>query len=418
MSRHSSNGRPSDPATRPAPGQPGTLAEELEKLKRGNRDPKAKRGRHPQIEPWAEALRGDADDSLPEPTADEPPRPACGILLASVQPQRVEWLWLDRIPLGKLTIIDGDPGLGKSVLTLDLAARVSTGQVMPDGTPGRQGGVVLLTAEDGLGDTVRPRLDAAGADVGRILALDGIPETVGQRLPALPDDAHYIRDAVERMDARLVIVDPLTAYLGPEINSHRDTDCRRALWPLAALAEATGAAVVVVRHLNKAAGGSPLYRGGGSIGIIGAARSGLLVAKDPDNADRRVLASLKCNLARLAPSLAFDLSSAANGAMRIGWMGQSPHTAESLLAAPRDDEERGAMAEATEVLRTLLAGGGRPAKEIKRGARQAGVADPTLKRAKVALGVQSRRIGFGTDGEWYWCLPGTGGGDAPKGDQV
>src|SRR5262249_2987163 len=119
----------------------------------------------------------DAAEPGPPPLiGDEPEAPTeeLGILLSTVQPERVEWLWRDRIPLGKLTIIDGDPGLGKSVLTLDLAARVSVGKPMPDNTPGRHGGVVLLSAEDGLQDTIRPRLDAAGADCSRVLALDSV----------------------------------------------------------------------------------------------------------------------------------------------------------------------------------------------------------------------------------------------------
>jgi hypothetical protein len=268
-------------------------------------------------------------------------------------------------------------------------------------------GVVLLTAEDGLEDTVVPRLEAAGADRTRILALDLIPDEsgIGKRLPVLPDDAHHIKAAVKRMAAALLIVDPVTAYLGDRINSHRDQDCRRALWPLAKLAEETGAAVVVIRHLNKAVGGNPLYRGGGSIGIIGAARSGLLVAQDPDNPDKRILASTKCNLAKKPPSLVFALDTAPNGALRIGWIGESPHTAESLLAVPRDDEDRDATQEAVEVLRAILSGGRLPAADVKREARKAGLSDRTLQRAKAMLGVRSRLIGFGRDGKWYWHLP-------------
>ena len=407
------NGR-QDPASRPAPGQPGTLREELAKAAA---QPKPKRGpgrqereqdrANDQAEP-----RSEYDDSPPakEHAIDQEPgleAAELGILLSTVQPTRVDWLWPGRIPLGKLTILDGDPGLGKSVLSLDLAARVSTGAAMPDGSPGRQGGVVLLSAEDALDDTIRPRLDAAGADVSRVLALDGIPVPDGQgkRPPALPLDAIHIRDAVRRMGALLVVVDPLTAYLGPEVNSHRDTDCRRALFPLAAVAEQTGAAVVVIRHLNKAMGSNPLYRGGGSIGIIGAARSGLLVGKDPDNPDRRVLASTKCNLAKLPPSLAYDLSTADNGALRIGWMGESPHTAESLLAAPRDDEERDAVKDATEVLRSILADGPVESEQAKREARKAGIAERTLHRAKTILGVKSRKERFTGKGAWQWFLP-------------
>ena len=189
---------------------------------------------------------------------------------------------------------------------------------MPDGEPGEDrepAGVVILSAEDDLRDTIRPRLDAAGADVDRVLALEVVPDVEGgERLPTLPIDAHYILTAVRLMGACLVVVDPLSAYLGVTINSHRDQDCRRALWPLAKLAEETGAAVVVVRHLNKGNASNPLYRGGGSIGIIGAARLGLLVARDPDNGDRRVLASTKCNLAKLPASLGFALDTAGNRA--------------------------------------------------------------------------------------------------------
>jgi hypothetical protein len=369
---------------------------------------------HPNGRPagdWPENLRGDAWEG-DHRAGDRPGAPdpegelGAGIILSTVQAQSVEWLWPGRIPLGKLTILDGDPGLGKSVLTLDLAARVTKGQEMPCGAAGRKGGVVLLTAEDGLEDTVVPRLDAADADRSRILALDTIPDGDGKRLPCLPMDAGIIRANVQRIGALLVAVDPLSAYLGPEVNSHRDQDCRRALWPLAKIAEETGAAVVVVRHLNKAGGGSPLYRGGGSIGIIGAARSGLLVAKDPDNPEQRVLASTKCNLARLPPALVYALDSDPNGALRVGWKGESAHTAESLLAAPRDDEDRDATQEAVEVLRALLADGPANADHARREARKAGVSERTLLRAKAILGVKSRKLGFSGPGSWQWCLPG------------
>lgn len=342
------------------------------------------------------------------PPGDPQPDQELGVLLSTVHPQRVEWLWPGRIPLGKLTILDGDPGLGKSVLTLDLATRVSRGLSMPfeerePGVDREPAGVVLLSAEDGLDDTIRPRLDAAGADVERVLALDKIPEKDGARLPVLPNDALCVRQAVKRMQAQLVVIDPLSAFLGRETNMHKDQDTRRALHPLALVAQQTGAAVVVVRHLNKAAGSNPLYRGGGSIGIIGAARSGLLVARDPDNPDRRILASTKCNLAKLPPSLTFDLSQAGNGALRVGWIGQSTHTAESLLATGRDDEDRSAVQEAVEVLRSILESGPVLADDVKKDARKAGIADRTLHRAKSILGVKPRKVGF--IGKWQWSLP-------------
>jgi hypothetical protein len=333
-----------------------------------------------------------------------------GTLLSNVKPQGVRWLWPARIPLGKLTILDGDPGLGKSVLTLDLAARVTRGLPMPFETrePGEDiepAGVVLLSEEDGLEDTIRPRLDAAGAEVERVLSLDRIPDGNNERLPVLPNDAPLIRIVCRQMSAKLVIIDPLTAFLGGDTNTHKDHDVRRALHPLAAVAKETGAAIVVIRHLNKLAGGNPLYRGGGSIGIIGAARSGLLVARDPDNPDRRILAGTKCNLAKLPASLAFGLSAAENGALRVGWVGESTRTAESLLDVLRDDEDGNAVQEAAEFLRSILEAGPVSAEEVRKNARKAGIAERTLLRAKAVLKVRSKKIGFGAEGGWHWCLP-------------
>ncbi len=349
-----------------------------------------------------------ASDSPCDTPIDPPAEP--GILLSTVQPQRVDWLWPGRIPLGKLTILDGDPGLGKSVLTLELAARVSRGDLMPfEATePGDEcdpGGVLLLSAEDGLDDTIVPRLVAANADLDRCLSLSVIPDVQGgERLLQLPDDAHVIAEGARRMKARLIVVDPLTAFLGTETNTHKDSDCRRAFWPLAKVAEETGAAVVTVRHLNKAAGGSPIYRGGGSIAIIGAARSGLLVARDPDNPDLRVLATTKCNLAKEAASLSFSLEShAATGALRIRWGGPSAQTAASLLAVPRDEEDRGALQEAAEVLTAILVNGPKLEKEVQAEARKASISGTTLRRAKRLLRVKSQKNSF--TGAWLWELP-------------
>lgn len=192
---------------------------------------------------------------------------AVGKLLSEIRPERVDWLWPGRIPRNKLTLFDGDPGLGKSALTTDLAARVSVGRPWPDDSPCEPGGVVLCSAEDGIGDTVRPRLDAAGGDAERVLALATVPDGDAERLISVPEDLDVLRRGIERVSAALVIVDPLMAFLSGDVNSHRDQDVRRALAPLARLAEGTGVAVVVVRHLNKATGATP------STGVAGASAS-------------------------------------------------------------------------------------------------------------------------------------------------
>ena len=350
--------------------------------------------------------------------------------LTDVAARPVRWLWPGRVPLGKLTILDGDPGLGKSVLSLDLAARVTAHRPMPDGTladlAGSRG-VVLLSAEDALEDTIQPRLVAAGADLAGVVALTSVAagsvpgrprgpaaDSRTVRLPTLAD-LHAIRQAVAAVGAALVVVDPIMAYLPRGVDASMDAAIRAVLARLAALAEAEGIAVLVVRHLNKSRGRNPLYRGGGSIGIIGAARSGLLVAPDPDDeaGDRRVLAGTKANLVASAPSLAYRLIAGDNGAPRVSWEGPTAHTAAVLLDRPTDPggHARGPVAEARDVLRQILADGPKPATAVQAEARAAGVNDRTLRRAREALGILPRKSSY--LGAWVWQLPPEAPSPAP-----
>lgn len=344
------------------------------------------------LKPEAARERGDA-------------APQVGVLLSDVEPEAVTWLWPGFIPSGKLVVLDGDPGLGKSTMSLDIAARLSNGAHMPDGSKGGEPcGVVILSAEDGLADTIKPRLEAAGADCSRIVALSTLPDVKAdqERPVVLPDDLEAVAKAIERVGAKLLIIDPLMAFLAANVNSHRDQDIRRVLYAVANLAEATGVAVLVIRHLNKATGGNSLYRGGGSIGIIGAARSGFLVAADPDDENHRVIASTKANLCRTPESLAFHLEDCGEAA-RVVWDGASTHSANELLAIPMNAEEGAALAEAKKILTDILSEGPVAAKEIERQARDAGVSGSTLRRAKEALGVRSKKYGMG--GGWVWELP-------------
>lgn len=333
-------------------------------------------------------------------------------LMSGVQPEAVQWLWPGRIPLGMVTVFDGDPGLGKSTVTLDLAARLSRGWAMPDGSTGPEAsGVVILSAEDDAARVVRPRLDAAGADVERIATVQLADDEGGTRdLEICRADLAPLERGVREVGALLVVIDPLMAFLPADVNAHRDQDVRRALAALRAFAERTGVAVLVVRHLNKSTGGSPLYRGGGSIGIIGAARAGLLMAVDPDDAsgEGRVLAVSKANLALRPTSLKLRLA-AERGALaaRVRWEGESQHTAGTLLAQPEDPEERSALDEAEARLRELLACGDVGAEEGEREARAAGISERTLRRARHRLGVESHKVGRpGERGQrWVWRLP-------------
>ena len=365
-------------------------------------------------------LAAEAPDWTPEDAVAVATDVAVLRRLADVKPEEVKWLWPGWLPRGKLALLDGDPGLGKSLITLDLAARVSTGREMPDGTGGGEpAGVVILTAEDDLADTVRPRLDAAGADVHRVAALTAVRRTTETGAEALDTptllDLDALREAIREVEAALVVIDPLMAFLPGQVDSHRDQDVRRVLAPLAALAAETAATVLVVRHLSKASVGNPLYRGGGSIGIIGAARAGMVVAKDPEDptGERRVLAVVKCNLAAPPPSLAYRL--AADGPVRVEWLGETALTADALLSSTIGGEERTALAEAEDFLREVLSDGPVEANAVLKDARGAGISEKTLRRAKERLGVEAIRSGFGSGGRWCWRLPFTiDGQETPK----
>ena len=329
------------------------------------------------------------------------------VSLADVRMEPLRPLWNGYLYRGKLHLVEGDPGLGKSTALLDLAARLSTGNPMPDGSPVvARVGVVILSAEDGLADTIKPRLEAAGADPSRIFAMSGVSDRPGD-LPGLPSDLDAFEAAIVQSQAALAVVDPLMAYLDPQVNSWRDQDVRRALGALMEVAERTGCAIVCVRHLNKSTGTQAVYRGGGSIGLVGAARVALLVAADPDDEQRRVLATVKNNLSPHASSLAFRLvPDEATGAARIEWLGASTHHASSLLAVPTEPEERSAIDEGVAVLEEILAAGPVRATIAKRAALDAGIRAATLQRAKKSAGVETRRVGgAGKDGWWEWQLP-------------
>jgi hypothetical protein len=333
------------------------------------------------------------------------------VLVADVDREQVRWLWHDRIPLGKITVLDGDPGVGKSTLTLTIAAKVSTGSPFPDGARPEVGDVILLSAEDDIGDTIRPRLEAAGADLERCWVLpdvhpvdkDGKEEP--PRPPELPADLFLLEDLVKSKAAALVVIDPLMAFLAGQVDSHRDQDVRRVLASMAYMAARTGAAVLIVRHMNKGQG-SALYRGSGSIGIVGAARAGLLVAPDPDDAGRRILASTKENLAPRREALAYRLvSDELYGVARVVWEGATKHTADDLVRPRVDEDEAPALAEAVRVLQEILAEGPLAAGNVKKLAAQAGVAERTLHRARKVLGVTARRHGFGYGAHYVWTMP-------------
>lgn len=347
---------------------------------------------------------------LPGPKAVRP----VSRCLSDIKPESVAWLFPGRIALGKLCILEGHPGQGKSTLLTDLAARVTTGRGLPGDPNMNPSGVLLLNAEEGAADTIRPRLEAAGANCDLVHLLDAVADEDGNEHPIVlgdPGDKRSIRALevmIESRGIKLICVDVLMAFLSSARDSYRDQDIRIALRPLSELAERTGCAIVAVRHLRKSTGGGSITAGGGSIASAGAARSVLLVDRDPADPNRRVLAIVKNNLAPLAPSLSFQIEGAENGSGAVSWLGVSDQTADSLtqaraLDSPRD-EDRSKADECADFLVQLLADGPLKRKEVLRAAKAEGFPERTIDRAAKGLGVLRRREGFGAELRSLWEL--------------
>ncbi|MBA2449413.1 MAG: AAA family ATPase, partial [Chloroflexi bacterium] len=332
------------------------------------------------------------------------------VSVGDVEAETVRWFWPGYLPLGKLTLIDGDPGLGKSALTLDLCARASTGRAMPDGTRGDLDGpvdVLLLSAEDDVADTIRPRLEAAGADLSRVHILASVGEGVNARMPTLAD-VDAIRGAIRRHHAKGLVFDPIMSYLPDGVNSARDHEVRRAIAPLSRMVAEEGCLALAVRHLNKNEGVGALYRGGGSIAFIGAARAALLVAPDPDDpsGERVVLAMNKCNLAKLPPSWSYTrVTSDVSGMLVIRWESENRHTAKSLLAVASRAGKTKSTRDIDAWLKELLQGGPRLAGEVEALGEAEGYSATRLRRARDRIGAVAAKTGA-PPAPWAWSLPG------------
>jgi hypothetical protein len=330
--------------------------------------------------------------------------------LCDVEPEQLEWLWLDRIPLGKLTLLAGDPGLGKSFVTCDIAARISSGRAWPDDMSFEQpiGSVVVLNCEDGLRDTIRPRLDRAKADLSKIVAIEGIkvldiesgePRMRGFSLAA--DLPRLERVVTDLADCRLIVIDPVSAYCG-DTDSHKNADVRALLAPLAELAERFRVAVLMVTHLAKGTGSKAIYRSMGSLAFAAAARAVWHVAKDPDDEHRRLILPAKMNLAPDPTGLAYRIEQGI-----ICWEADPVRMhADELLAiesAAKPGSDRTQRDEAAKWLREMLADGPVPSKMIYQDGRENGHSEKTLQRAFKDMGGKPTKSGM--DGGWLWSLP-------------
>jgi hypothetical protein len=309
----------------------------------------------------------DAYSAAPRPPKEPPPANLTVTRAHLVQSRLVEWLWFGWLPAGKLIILDGDPDAGKSTMTIDLAARISNGSAMPDGAPGvsKPAGVLLLSGEDDMEDTIIWRLMAAGADLNHIFHVPTALDDAGAETPVtLPRDVRLIGELIARYDIRLVIVDVLDEYLDERVDAHKNQAVRRALAPIRNLAARSGASFIMLRHMRKEGSPKAIYRGGGSIGIVGAARAGWAVAMHPEDQSMRVLAATKMNLAPRPTALAFKLIQHSEyPCASVDWRGSIEISADHLLdpSQMRGQEERasamGVIEQCRAAIRALLSDG-------------------------------------------------------------
>jgi putative DNA primase/helicase len=337
--------------------------------------------------------------------------------VADIPAKPIHWLWEGRIARGKVSMLAGNPGLGKSQVTASMAAIVSTGGNWPvDKTPCEVGNVVILSAEDDPADTIRPRLEAAGADLSRVFIIDAVVDGTSanggviRRGFNLKSDLSRLGAMLGEIGgAALIIIDPITAYLGTT-DSHKNAEIRALLSPLAELAAKQGAAVVCVSHFNKNGNGVALMRVTGSLAFVAAARAAFVVARDPDHEDRRLFLPLKNNLGNDQIGLAFTVEpvqlESAQGSIETSHVlwesGTVTISADEAMTPQVYGEERGELEDAKDLLRGLLADGAVSSKQIRMDAEGAGHAWRTIQRAQKALGVIAFKDGM--KGGWLWRL--------------
>lgn len=333
------------------------------------------------------------------------------VRLSTVAPKAVKWLWRGKIPSGKITILDGDPDNGKSAVTLDWAARVTTGRPFPGEVGHRPArSVVLVCAEDDVDDTIVPRLLAAGANLKKVVTIPLPRDENGMVEPlTLPDDLNRIERVVRRTNAALVIIDPITAYLGERIDSHKDASVRRATTPLAFLMAELECAAVLVRHLNKDSKESnPLYRGGGSIGLSGAARSTLVVAPHPSgDPNEKVLARVKGNLTTNRDAIGYRLEASDDYDVPVvEWLGVVDVDMSTLLAKKDARLAAPIRDECVKALMEILSDGPVPQVDAERVLKKNGFSDKTIRNAREHLHVETKaERDKGRFVGWMWSLP-------------
>jgi putative DNA primase/helicase len=358
--------------------------------------------------------------ALGEDELRHPARAGAGSLItrrmSDVNAKPVNWLWPRRIARGKVSIIAGNPGLGKSQVTASIAAIVTTGGRWPvDRSQCTPGDVVFLSAEDDPADTLRPRLEAAGANLQRVHCMDAVIlgySGEGQqqnRAFSLQRDLEGLSVKLTELgDVAAVVIDPITAYLG-DVDSHRNAEVRALLAPLSEIAAKHGTAIIGISHMNKSVGTEALMRVTGSLAFVAAARAAYLVAQDPGNPARRLFLPMKNNIGPDSEGLAFRIEAAtvqsAVGPLQtslVVWDSEPATTTADEVMRTQVPEHGSALRDAEEWLREELSEPA-PATEISRMAANAGISRRTLQRASESLGIIKGKAGMRAG--WMWSLP-------------
>lgn len=308
------------------------------------------------------------------------------INMQDIEVEDIEWLIYPFIPYGKITIIQGDPGEGKTTLVLQIIARLTKGEAIINEKAKQPINVIYQTAEDGLGDTIKPRLLSADADCSKVLVIDD------KDTPLTMRDVR-LEQAIVETKAKLVVLDPIQGFLGADVDMHRANKIRPVMKHIAELADKYKCAIILIGHMNKCSMGKSTYRGLGSIDFQAAARSVLIVGRIKDEPEIRVVCQTKSSLAPEAKSIAFRLSKE-NG---FEWIGEYDVTADDLLSgAAKGTKKQVAM----DFLENTLSNGPMAQSEIMRIAAEKGISEKTLRNAKEALKVQSKRF----NNQWHWSL--------------
>ncbi len=308
------------------------------------------------------------------------------INMEDIKCENVEWLWYPFVPYGKITIIQGDPGEGKTTLVLQMIAKLTRGETIINEETKEPINVIYQTAEDGLSDTIKPRLVAANADCSKVLVIDD------KETPLTMLDVR-LEKAIAETSARLVVLDPIQGFLGADVDMHRANEIRPVMKHIAEIAEKYRCAIILVGHMNKCNMGKSAYRGLGSIDFQAAARSVLIVGRIKNEPEIRVVCQIKNSLAPEAKSIAFKLSEK-NG---FEWLGECDVKAEELLCGTAKGMKQKT---AINFLEDTLSKGKMAQTKIAELAEEKGISNKTLRNAKKTLEVKASKIG----NQWYWEL--------------